>query len=420
MDLSASVCIERLEPEHPQSGLKNLNDPLKVNDEEVAKVITITKKFQTKIGLRHCHKITQEVFDRLGECPFLRYCDLLRTSCSSISSLQSCSRLLELNIRYTKVSDLTPISNLPLLRKLDAGACYNVRDCTCLANLGTSIKELYLDDTECDGIDEVANACTELTHLNVHFTNIPPSLRPNVQILMKPKSRSFLFFKSVLSGRPDKLGPLVNDGLDVNTRPHHKFGGEGSCSDDYYVTVRVCGERCDDALRCAYCGVTWDARSETPKRAKNTYGTWPQRHEQQLLTPPSQECGQATRFFKFDHPNRPLRPTALHVACFNGDVDTVKSLVALGANAKLRCWFGKHMPYNGQLQLKDMDATPADVVRVANREQIYRKVLKMLERDVMDWKEKCLARQHELLCALEGLDPEEVEVEQGESARGAK
>mmetsp|Transcript_969 Transcript_969/g.1740 ORF Transcript_969/g.1740 Transcript_969/m.1740 type:complete len:365 (+) Transcript_969:156-1250(+) len=360
MELAASICIERLEPEHPQSGLRNLKDPLRVKDEEVSKVITITKNFQTKIGLRMCHKLTQEVFDRLGECPFLRYCDLLSTSCASISSLQSCSRLLELNIRYTKVSDLTPITTLSLLRKLDAGACYNLRDCTCLANLGTSIKELYIDDTECDSIDEVATACTELTHLNAHFTNIPPSLRPNVQMLMKPKSRSYLFFKGVMDKRPDKLGPLVKDGLNVNSRPHHKFGGEGSYSDDFYV----------------------------------------------------KECNQATRFFKFDHPNKPLRPTALHVACFNGDVDTVKELVALGANPKLRCWFGKHMPYNGQLKLKDMDATPADVVRVANKEQIYRKILKMLEQDVMDWKEKCLAKQHELLCALEGLDPAEVEVEQ--------
>ena len=115
---------------------------------------TVTHKHQTKIGLRLCTKLTQEVFDRLGTCPFLRYCDLLCTNCHRITTLNNCQHLLELNIRYTKVTDLEPISTLPKLRFLDAGST-KVRSCACLAKLGGSIKILYLDDTECESIDEV-------------------------------------------------------------------------------------------------------------------------------------------------------------------------------------------------------------------------------------------------------------------------
>ena len=197
--------------------------------------------------------------------------------------------------------------------------------------------------------------------LNVGFSNIPPSLRPNVQKLMKAKSRSYLFYKHIFDSRPDKMGSLVQEGLDVNSRPNEKLGGEGSLSEGYYI--------------------------------KN--------------------CHQATRYFSFDHGSNPMRPTALHLACFIGDFESVKMLVSLGANPKLRCWFGKCNPYNGQLKIQDVDATPADVVRICMKEEIYRTLKLMRENDVLDWKEQCLQLQHELLCALEGLDPLEHPVERG-------
>lgn len=108
-----------------------------------------------------------------------------------------------------------------------------------------------------------------------------------------------------------------------------------------------------------------------------------------------------------------MRPTALHLACFIGDVESVKQLIALGSNPKLRCWFGKVQLYNGQLKIQDKDATPADVVRICNKEEVYRTLKLMRENDVMDWKEQCLQLQHQLLCALDGLDPLEIPIERG-------
>lgn len=80
--------------------------------------------------------MTQEVFDRLGECEVLKYADLLGSRIKSLEGLRSTTALLELNIRYTKVVDLRPVRNLPLLRFLDVGST-DIQSCSCLAELGS-------------------------------------------------------------------------------------------------------------------------------------------------------------------------------------------------------------------------------------------------------------------------------------------
>ena len=125
------------------------------------------------------------------------------------------------------------------------------------------------------------------------------------------------------------------------------------------------------------------------------------------------ECGQATRFFRCDHGNKALRPTALHLACFKGDVGLVKMLLGFGANPKLKCWIGKVAPcFASGFEMVDADLSAFDIVRICRREQVSRKIDKMFERDVLDWKEQTKRKEHELLCALNGVDPDETEVEE--------
>ena len=159
MELGCSVAIDRLEIE-THSELKHLRDSSKIVDSCCHKVLTITHKYQTKVGLRNCRKVTQDVFDRLGECSYLRFCDLLNSRVHSIEALRATTRLLELNLRYTNVADLRPISELPLLRSLDCGST-PVKSCDCLASLG-GLGRLMIDDTEISSIDRVAEECQNL------------------------------------------------------------------------------------------------------------------------------------------------------------------------------------------------------------------------------------------------------------------
>ena len=96
-----------------------------------------------------------------------------------------------------------------------------------------SLKTLYVDDTEIESIEEVLEGCTALEDLNVGFTNVPKSLKPSYQRMIKAKSRSFTFFNLVLNMQKDrnastleKLSKLVEDGFEIDQRCHHKFQGD--------------------------------------------------------------------------------------------------------------------------------------------------------------------------------------------------
>ena len=92
----------------------------------------------------------------------------------------------------------------------------------------------------------------------------------------------------------------------------------------------------------------------------------------------------------------------------------VKKLLQLGAKPKLKCWFGKVTPFFSQgSDMIDLDASAFDIVRTCYREQISRKLDKMFENDVLDWAQQIKAKEHKLLCALNGVDPDETEVEVG-------
>jgi len=121
------------------------------------------------------------------------------------------------------------------------------------------------------------------------------------------------------------------------------------------------------------------------------------------------ECKQSTRFFKFDHGARGLRPTALHLACFTGNVPSVKKLIELGASKKLKCWFGKRVPAFNLDEVVDIEANPLEIIRLCRTENIYRRVLKMFETGNPNWKKEVEDRSHECNCAVNGTDPEETE-----------
>ncbi len=353
MELSHKLCIQRLDPSGDDPTLRNVSDALRVTDDQALKVLHITKKFQTRLSLSGCHKLTRALFDHIGDCELLRFLDLSLTKISSVHSLHTCTHLLSVNLRYTLVQDLRPLSHLLKMHTLDLG-CTKIHSVEPLKDLA-NLKTLYVDDTAVSDVSAVLPPnCPALEYLNVGFTEVKPSLRPAIQKLMsKHKSRSYLFFQAVIDKQPEKIKQLISEGFNVNSRTHPNF--ETTSARPFY----------------------------------------------------DGSCRQSTRFFKCAHDEVALRPTALHLACFIGDEPTVTQLLELGANSKLKCWFGKVTPAFNLDGIVDIEATPFDVVRLARAEGITKRLEKMVELNVLDWEQQCRMREHRLKCRLEGLDPEE-------------
>jgi hypothetical protein len=121
------------------------------------------------------------------------------------------------------------------------------------------------------------------------------------------------------------------------------------------------------------------------------------------------ECKQSTRFFQFDHDNVGLRPTVLHFACLVGKPETIRKLMELGCNPKLKCWFGKRVPAFNCDGIVSIEANCGDITRLCRQENIYRRIYKMTDLGFVDWKVRCERIQHECDCAIAGTDPDQTD-----------
>ena len=357
MNLSSVTAIRRISPDNSDPNLKYAFNTERCRDVDVHKVISITSKFLTKFEARGCLKLTDECFARLGEIQFLRGLDLLscRVSDNGLKSLSTSIYLSSISLRYcSHVKDIGMISKLPALTYLDVG------NCTELANIDglvdhPSLETLYVDgSTQISSITSVIDSAPNLKYLNCGFTKVlkPTNIGNDKALFYKEKSRSHLFFDTILNGNPEakkKLNDFIDAGQDINERIPEFW--HDSTSSKFYM----------DILK------------------------------------------QSFRFFNVDCQNAHIRPTALHLALYTGDIGVIKLLLGLGANRNLRCWFGKLKPaYN--CTFTDIDsASCSDIIKCCQVENIWRRVLKW---DILiDWKERCLDRRHAVECAFEGADP---------------
>lgn len=278
-------------------------DHNKLNDEAFKKIITINGGHQRVISVARCPRLSSRIFDCLSMCKGLVYlnisytsisdlsplthCEVLRAlvaagvRCSSYIDLQYLTSLELLNLAFSSIVNTDSLRDLIRLRSLDLGHTL-INSLSGVERL-TRLEELLIDTTalseEClPRVSQQLKTMRQLRLVNVGDTLLSRSHRDLLSACcaaVQWTSRSLKWFEGIVANDATMIRSLIANGFDVN-------------------------------LRVA----SWE---KCPSVISLLTETWRQR------------CQGTTPFFDLQHPKH--RPAAIHLAVYFNSVDCLKLLV---------------------------------------------------------------------------------------------
>jgi Leucine-rich repeat (LRR) protein len=230
-------------------GVQIPDEPDSVTDAIVLKLCALSGRHQRIISVARCYRLTNNCLENIGRCLGLQYLNLSYTKVENISPLMNLPMLRSLslaglvlinyedlrwlvtveilNLQYSNFSKPELLSDFNLLRSLDLGntmisSISDLRRLDRLEELCLDSTKRFKDETISESI-QTLQCFPDLKYLQIgnsplvkSFHTLQQSISPLTSIITKPRRISW--FENVINNNHEEVRQMILNGQDVNLR----------------------------------------------------------------------------------------------------------------------------------------------------------------------------------------------------------